>query len=88
MTCPISVPGQSHWSPHSKANTMNNHSFRVLGVQELTVEANIMVCEDDRSLPLGCAPHGDMDHSKGCLNVMFLQREKEEPQCYVCYREP
>lgn len=38
-----------------------------------------MVCEDDRSVPLGCAPHGDMDHSESCLNVMFLQREKEEP---------
>lgn len=60
-------------------------------MQGLTVEANVMVCEDDRSVPLGCAPHGDMDHSESCLNVMFLQREKKEPQCYVCclcYREP
>lgn len=88
MTYPISAPGQSHGSPHSKANTMNNHFFRVLEVQGLTVEANIMVREDDRSLPLGCAPHGDMDHSKSCLDVMFLQREKKEPQCYVCYSEP
>jgi len=63
---------------------MNNHFFRVLGMQELTVEADVMVCEDDRSVPLGRAPHGDMDHSKSCLNVMFLQSEKKEAQCYVC----
>lgn len=70
---------------------MNNHFFRVLGMQGLTVEANVMVCEDDRSVPLGCAPHGDMDHSESCLNVMLLQKEKKEPQCYMCclcYREP
>lgn len=77
-------------TPHSKANTMNNHFFRVLAMQGLTVEANVMVCEDDRSVPLGCAPHGDMNHSESCLNVMFLQREKKEPQCYMCclHREP
>lgn len=26
MTCPISAPGQSQWSPYSKANTTNNQS--------------------------------------------------------------
>lgn len=91
MTCLISAPGQCCWSPQSKANTTNNHFFRVLGMQGLTVEANVVVCEDDRSVPLGCAPHGDMNHSESCLNVMFLRREKKEPQCYVCclcYREP
>lgn len=42
-----------------------------------------MVCEDDRSVPLGCASHGDMDHSESCLNIMFLQREKQQPQHYT-----
>lgn len=82
----ISAPCQACYSPRSKANTTtNNHFFRVLAMQGLTVEANVMVCEDDRSVPLGCAPHGDMNHSESCLNVMFLQREKKEPQCYMCY---
>lgn len=94
----LSLNGLSHLSsrpvplsPHSKANTTNNHFFRALGLQGLTVEANIMVRKDDGSAPLGCAPHGDMDHSESCLNVMFLWREKKEPQCQVCclhYREP
>lgn len=86
----ISAPCQGCYSPRSKANTTNNHFFKVLAMQGLTVEANVMVCEDDRSVPLGCAPHGDMNHSKSCLNVMFLQREKKEPQCYMCclHREP
>lgn len=85
MTYPISAQGQSHCSPYSIADNINKHFFRVLGIQGLTVEANVMVREDDRSVPLGCAPHGDMNHSESCLNVMFLQREKKEPQHYVCW---
>lgn len=50
-------------------------SERVLGARGLTVEANVVVSEDDRSLPLRGAPHGDMDNSKSCLDVMLLQRE-------------
>ena len=62
---------------HSKMVSDLLHVFKVKECIEtgFVVEANVMVCEDDRSVPLGYASHGDMDHSESCLNVMFLAVE-------------
>ena len=39
----------------------------------LTVEANVMVSEDDWPVALGHTPHGHMEDAIGSFNVMLLQ---------------
>lgn len=38
----------------------------------LTVEADVVVGEDGGSVALSDAPHGDVQHTVGCLHVMLL----------------
>lgn len=39
----------------------------------LTVEADVMIGEDDRSVALGNASHRHMENAMWCLDVVFLQ---------------
>lgn len=43
----------------------------------LTVEADVVVGEDGGSVALGDAPHGDVQHTVGCLHVMLLHTTTE-----------
>lgn len=43
----------------------------------LTVEADVMVGEDDWPVALGNAPHGHMEHAMGSLDIMLLQPIRE-----------
>lgn len=43
----------------------------------LTVEADVVVGEDGGSVALSDAPHGDVQHTVGCLHVMLLSTTTE-----------
>lgn len=64
--------------PPSSAGT---GSLENRGSWELTVHADVVVCEDDGTAPLGGPAQGDMNGAVQSLDVLLLRKENRQRAC-------
>lgn len=63
-----------HQRHHHTQNFWQVHNLSVISFFSHTVEADVVVGENDRAVAFRAASHGHMEHTMGRLNVMLLEQ--------------